>query len=94
MTAATDPLLDAVRSLVTRVAGPSRTPAESGPGTPLSGGGFWLDSVELLEVVIACEGELGVTFDAMQDLSGEAVATLGGLTELVRAKRARAHEGP
>ena len=52
MTAATDPLLDAVRSLVARVAGPSRTPAESGPGTPLSGGGFWLDSVELPEALV------------------------------------------
>ena len=60
-------LLEAMRALVTRVAGPSRAPADSGPATPLSEGGFWLDSVELLEVVVACESEFDITFDATRD---------------------------
>jgi acyl carrier protein len=51
------------------VAGPSRTPPDSGPQTPLSGAGLRLDSVELLEVVVACECEFGIMFDATRDLA-------------------------
>ena len=80
------------RSL-TRVAGPSRTPADSGPDTRLSGAGFWLDSIELLEVIVACEAEFGITFDAMRDLTGSALETLGSLADLVRSKRVGAASG-
>lgn len=83
---ASDPVLDAMRSIVARVAGPSRTLAESGPETQLSEGGFWLDSTELLEVVVACEAEFGIVFDAARDLTREALETLGTLTALVRSK--------
>ena len=85
-----DALHGRIRALVRRVAGPSRAPADSGPDTPLTEGGFWLDSVELLEVVVACESEFDLTFDASADLTGRAFETLGTLTELIRAKRARA----
>jgi len=84
---ACDPLRDAIRGIVERVAGPSRTPPDSGPETPLSGAGYWLDSVELLEVVLGCESEFSITFDPRSDLTPEAVATIGTLTELVRVKR-------
>jgi acyl carrier protein len=90
---AVDPLLDAIRALVERVAGPSRTPAVGGPETPLSGEGYWLDSVELLEVVVACESEFGITFEATTDLTDAAFETLGTLTALIRAKRAGVHAG-
>jgi acyl carrier protein len=86
---ADDPLLDAVRGLVSRVAGPSRTPPERGADVALAEAGFWLDSVELLEVVVACEEEFGITFDATRDLADGALATLGSLTALIRSKRAR-----
>jgi acyl carrier protein len=89
---ASDPVLDAMRSIVARVAGPSRTLAENGPETQLSDGGFWLDSVELLEVVVACETEFGIVFDATRDLTRETLATLGTLAELVRSKRPRFQE--
>ena len=90
-----DPLLEAVRGLVSRVAGPSRTPPDAGADHALSGGGFWLDSVELLEVVVTCEEEFGITFDATRDLAEDALSTLGTLTELIRAKhpRLRAENG-
>lgn len=94
MTRVSDPLLDAARALVTRVAGPSRTPPGSGAETPLSEAGFWLDSVELLEVVVACESEFGITFDATRDLTPAAVETLGSLTELLRSKHARVPGNP
>ena len=84
---APDPLLAAIRALVERVAGPSRTPPGGGPETQLSGAGFWLDSIELLEVVVACEGEFGITFDATRDFTGAALETLGSLTDLIRSKR-------
>jgi acyl carrier protein len=79
---------------VTRVAGTSRAPAESGTDTPLSEGGFWLDSVELLEVVVACESEFAITFDATRDFESDAFATLGTLAALVDRKRAVARIGP
>ena len=82
-----DRLLDATRALVLRIAGPSRAPAHSGPDTRLAEGGFWLDSVELLEVVVACETEFGIVFDAARDLTGESLETLGDLVELVRTKQ-------
>ena len=87
-------LLEALRTLVTRVAGPGRAPVESGPATPLSEGGFWLDSVELLEVVVACESEFDITFDATRDFVDDAFATLGTLAALVDRKRAAAHVEP
>jgi acyl carrier protein len=87
-------LIEAMRALVTRVAGPSRAPVESGPATPLSEGGFWLDSVELLEVVVACESEFDITFDATRDFAGDAFETLGTLAALVDRKRAAVRAGP
>ncbi len=84
---ATDPVLEATRALVERVAGPARTPHPAGSATPLSEAGFWLDSVELLEVIVACETEFEIVFDATRDLTREALETLGTLTELVRSKR-------
>ena len=96
---ASDALLDGVRSLVERVAGPSRTPPGCGPETRLSEGGFELDSfeldsVELLEVVVGCEEELGIVFDATRDLTHETLETLGTLTEVIRAKHPRVRAGP
>jgi acyl carrier protein len=84
-----DPTFDRVRALVGRLAGPERTPASIGPETPLSDGGFHLDSVELLEVMLACEGELGMTFDSDPTATVHALQTLGTLTSAVRARLPR-----
>jgi acyl carrier protein len=80
-----DRLLDAIRAIVERIAGASRTPEHAGPDTRLADG-YWLDSVELLEVIISCETSFGVAFDAAHDFDRGTLATLGTLTELVRAK--------
>jgi acyl carrier protein len=88
------PLFEAIRTLVGRIAGPGRTPTDSGPETPLSEAGFWLDSVELLEIVVACEEEFGITFDATQDFAGETFKTLGTLAALIHAKRALVRADP
>jgi acyl carrier protein len=84
---ASEPVLDRIRRIVERVAGPSRSPEISGLDTLLSESGFWLDSVELLEVAVACETEFGIAFDATTDLTGRAFETLGTLAALVQSKR-------
>ena len=89
----TDGLLASTRAVIERIAGPGRTPEPCGPDTPL-GDGSWLDSVELLEVMVACETEFGIAFDDAGDLSAGALNTLGTLTEAIRAKRAAARHTP
>ena len=82
---APDLLIDRIRAIIERVAGPNRSPGEVGPDTRL-GDDFWLDSVELLEVIVASEKEFGIVFDEAHDLDGEALATLGGLARVIRSK--------
>lgn len=80
-----DAVLDAVREVVARIAGPSRTPAEVTRDTRLAND-YWLDSVELLEVVIACETMFDVVFDAERDAAAHAFDTLGSLADLIRTR--------
>ena len=79
-------LVPRVLAVLARVAGPERTPPGAGADTPLAGGGFWLDSVALLEVIVACETEFDVSFDPDTDLTPEALATVGSLAQLVAAR--------
>ena len=76
-------VLDVVRG----VAGAARTPGDAGVDTPLGGGGFWLDSVDLVEVAVACEHEFSLVFDGESDLTREAMATSRSLAELIAGKR-------
>ena len=89
MSGASDPLLDAVRGIVERVAGQSRVPARVDESTRLADG-FWLDSGDLLNVILECEREFGIAFDDTQDFGRGAFETLGTLAALVRAKRGKA----
>lgn len=82
-------LAERVLAVVVAVAGPSRTPAHPAPGTPLGEDGFWLDSVDLMEVVVACEKEFGVIFEGETDLTREAMRTAGTLAALIESKQAR-----
>ena len=86
-------LLAATRAIIERIAGPSRTPPGIGPETPLADG-LWLDSIELLEVVVACESEFGIVFDEANDLQSGVFDTLGTLTDLIRVKRAARRQDP
>jgi len=79
-------LPERVRQVVARVAGPERTPSDAGPDTPLGAGGFWLDSVDLVEVIVACEEEFAVTFDGESDLTAEALSTVRSLADLILSK--------
>ncbi len=85
-----DPLLAAMRAIVAGVVGARRAlPADMGANTPLAEGGLWLDSLELLEVIVACEVEFGIIFEPAKDLLGDGLETLETLAALVRAKNPR-----
>ncbi len=79
--------LERVQAIVADAAGPGRVPIDAGPETPLVDGGFWLDSVHLLEAIIACESEFGVIFDPEVDFTGIHLRTVRSLHDLIRAKR-------
>ena len=81
-----DPLLTRVQRIVVTQAGADRTPRDVSPDTALGGAGFWLDSVDLLEIVLACESEFGVTFDSETDLTLETLATVRSLAALIARK--------
>ena len=86
-----DAVLARLRVIVARVVGPRRTPpaalsTDLHPGE----GGWWLDSLELLEVIVACEAEFQITFEPARDLLGGALETLGTLAALIRSKDPRA----
>jgi acyl carrier protein len=82
-------IVDRVQTLVARTAGPGRTPPDVGPDTPLTDDGFWLDSVDLVELAVACEEEFAVTFEGESDLTPETLKTVRSLARLVESKGAR-----
>lgn len=77
------PDLEGVKAIVTGIAGPQRTPADSGPDTPLGEGGFCLDSVDLLELLVACESQFGIAFEPGADFTAEALSTVKSLAEMI-----------
>lgn len=82
-----DALVPTIATLVARVAGPSRTPAQVTRDTRLADE-YWLDSVELLEVFIACERTFAIAFDEQRDFATGSIDTLGALADLVARKQA------
>lgn len=81
-----DSVLARVYRVVARTAGASRTPADAGPDTPLGDAGFWLDSVDVVEVIVACEAEFGVVLDGETDLTPGSLATVRDLAALIERK--------
>lgn len=75
-----DAIFARVRAIVAGVVPEGRLSAAPGPETPLGEEGLWLDSVDLLQIVVACEAEFGV----MLEPDAAALHTLGSLTRLVR----------
>jgi len=79
--------LERVQAIVALIAGPHQSPPDAGPDTPLGEGGFWLDSVSLLEVIIACETEFETVFDPEADLTEESLRTVRSLFRLIQTKK-------
>lgn len=82
-------ILARVHRIVAGTAGPTRTPPDADATTPLGDDGFWLDSVDLVELVVACEKEFDVTFDDATDLTPATLRTVGSLADLISSKGAR-----
>lgn len=78
-------VLERVQALVVGIAGPDRTPPSVGPDTQLVNGGFWLDSVSMLEVIIACEAQFGIVF-SKTDLTGQSLASLRKLADFIESR--------
>ena len=72
--------------IVARVVGAPRVSADVGADTPLGDGGLWLDSMKLLQVVLACEAQFGITFKPAEDLLGDGLETLGTLADVIRRR--------
>jgi acyl carrier protein len=83
-----DPILRRVQAIVADVAGTKRVPDDAGPDTPLGDEGYWLDSVEVLEVILACEAEFGMTFESGADLQPDTLRTPRRLAALIRDRMA------
>ena len=82
----TDAILSRVLAVVSGVAGPRRTPPGAGPATPLGEAGYWLDSVDVLEVILACEHQFGVVLGDAEDLTVENLASVASLAALIARK--------
>jgi acyl carrier protein len=67
-------------------------PVTPGPDTTLAGGGFWLDSLALLELLVACEETFGVCLDHTE-LLPHRLKTTGTLAALIESRLA-ATDGP
>src|SRR5262249_49452214 len=79
-------VLERLRKIIVEVIGTARVPPDVGPEVALGDGGLWLDSVEVLQVVLASESEFGITFEPGEDLVGDGVATLGALADVIRRR--------
>lgn len=82
-------LLDRLRGIVTRVIGAARVPADVSAHTALAAGGLGLDSLELLQVIVASEEEFGIVFTPGTDLVGDGLETLGTFAALIRRRSPR-----
>jgi acyl carrier protein len=76
-----------VLAVVARIAGPGRSPAGASAATPLTEEGFWLSSLELVELVVACEEAFGVMLDPERDLLPGSLRSVGSLAAVIRAWR-------
>jgi acyl carrier protein len=83
-----DPILARVHALIDQVAGPGRRPDDAGLDTPLGDSGYGFDSLDLLEVILGCEREFGVAFDAGDDLAGDELLSARRLADLIRRRLA------
>lgn len=81
-----DPILDRVQAIVARIAGPGRTPPDASPDTPLGEEGFWLDSLDLLDVIVACENEFGTVLDQVSGLGTETLESARDLARVIRTQ--------
>jgi acyl carrier protein len=79
------------RILIDRLKVP-REPEEIDPDTPLFGTGLHLDSVDAVELVVAIEGELGLTFDE-EEVGPAIFRTVSSVVDAVIARGGLREQG-
>jgi hypothetical protein len=84
-----DAVVDQVLALVVQVAGPARTPPGAGPDTRLWGGGFFLDSIQLLHVMLACDQSFPDSSAPRRQITPAELATIGSLAAAMRERLPR-----
>jgi acyl carrier protein len=75
-----------VLDIVSQIAGPNRKPTDPGANTRLWGGGFWLDSIDLIEVMLACDAAFGPVFASMPPSVMGDIKTVGDLAAVIEAQ--------
>lgn len=70
----------------TEVGDPERAPAGADPDTALEASGSWLDSVDVLGVILTFGHEFGAAFEAGDNLTPETLCPARRLPSLVRSK--------
>lgn len=83
----TDDLVAQIERIVREVIGPDRLATEFGPDTPLSDGGLWLDSVQLFEILLACEQQFGRVFEGDWDNLATSFQSARTLAARIRERR-------
>jgi len=81
-----DPLLQRVWEVLARVAGAERAPAVPSAACPLGLNGFWFDSIDYVDAILACEDTFGITFELEADFDSATLRTVGDLVKLVRER--------
>ena len=87
MTQATEAIVAEVSRLAASLSGRARSDAGADADTPLANGGFWLDSIALLELVVACEQTFGVSLEEIE-LTPDDLSTVGRLAGLIAGRMA------
>jgi acyl carrier protein len=79
-------LLQRVLEIVAEIAGPNRTPPDPGTSTRLWGGGFWLDSIDLLDLMSACDAAFGPVFQRAPRSVMPDIKTVGDLVAVIEVR--------
>jgi acyl carrier protein len=82
----TSSTLELVLEIVRGVAGRDRTPPGAGEGTRLWGDGFWLDSIDLLDVMLACDEAFGPVFASASRAAMGDIKTVGDLVSVIEGR--------
>ncbi|HZS34331.1 MAG TPA: hypothetical protein VFC42_13240 [Methylomirabilota bacterium] len=82
-----DAVQRSVLAILARIAGPNRTPADPGPATLLAEGGFWLDSIDLLDLVLECDAAFGPVFERAPASAIGALRAVGDLVAFIEGAR-------
>ena len=73
---------DRIKHIIVKQINPELKAEELRPETPLIGRGVGLDSVSLLELIVAIEGDFGMRFDE-KDLTPELFSNVSSIAEYV-----------